>query len=49
MAEAAAMALAAAVSDRLQLQHTNFLTNSQELVNFFNSADQSNPLDWSLT
>jgi len=46
MAEAAAMALAAAVSDRLQLQHTNFLTDSQDLVNFFNSADHSNPPDW---
>ena len=46
MAEAAAMALAAAVLDRLQLQHTNFLTDSQDLVNFFNSADHSNPPDW---
>lgn len=46
MAEAAAMALAAAVSERLQLQHTNFLTDNQELVKFFNSADCSDPPDW---
>jgi hypothetical protein len=30
MAEAAAMALGAAVTDQLQLHHTNFLSDSQE-------------------
>jgi len=46
MAEAAAMALGAAVTDRLQLHHTNFLSDSQELVSFFNANDHSNPPDW---
>lgn len=46
MAEAAALALAAAVTARLQIQHTNFLTDNQELVHFLNSSDHSNPPDW---
>ena len=46
MAEAAAMSLAAVITDRLQLQHTNFLSDNQELVQFFNSGDYSNPPDW---
>jgi len=46
MAEAAAMALGAAVTDQLQLHHTNFLSDSQELVSFFNANDHSNPPDW---
>jgi hypothetical protein len=46
MAEASAMSLAAVITDRLQLQHTNFLSDNQELVQFFNSANYSNPPDW---
>jgi len=41
MAEAAAMSLAAVITDRLQLQHTNFLSDNQDLAQFFNSADYS--------
>ena len=46
MAEAAALALAATVTERLHLQHTNFLTDNQELVLFLNASDHSNPPDW---
>ena len=45
MAEAAALALAAAVTAHLQIQRINFLSDNQELVNFFNSSDLSNPPD----
>ena len=46
MAEAAALALAASVTQRLNLQHTNFLSDNQELVLFLNASDHSNPPDW---
>jgi len=46
MAEAAALALAADISKRLNLQHMNFLSDNQELVHFLNSTDHSNPPDW---
>jgi len=46
MAEAAALALAVTVTDRLQLNHINFLSDSQQLVQFLNSSDHSNPPDW---
>ena len=46
MAKVAALALAATVTARLQIHHTNYLSNNQELVHFFNSVDLSNPLDW---
>jgi hypothetical protein len=42
MAEAAAIALAAIVTDRLHLQHINFLSDNQHLVHFFNAEDQAN-------
>jgi len=40
------MAEAAAITAQLQLQHTNFLSDSQQLVDFLNSSDHSNPPDW---
>jgi hypothetical protein len=43
MAEAAALALAAAVTERLHLNNINFLSDNQELVNFFNNRDRSMP------
>ena len=46
MAEAAALALAATVTEQLNLQHTTFLSDNQELVLFLNASDCSNPLDW---
>ena len=46
MAEAAALALAATITAQLQLHHINFLSDSQQLVDFFNSSDHSNPPDW---
>jgi hypothetical protein len=48
MAEAAAMALAAKMVSLLHLQGTNFLTDNQLLVNFFNSQDHSSPSDWTI-
>jgi len=46
MAEAAAIALAAIVTDRLHLQQINFLSDNQQLVHFLNAEDQANPPDW---
>jgi hypothetical protein len=46
MAEAAALALAAVITNRLQLHHTNFLSDNRELVELFNSSDYSNPPNW---
>ena len=45
MAEAPAMALAAAVTESLHLHNINFLSDNQELVNFFNNRDRSTPPD----
>ena len=46
MAEAPAMALAAAVTESLHFHNINFLSDNQELVNFFNNRDRSTPPDW---
>jgi putative N-acetylmannosamine-6-phosphate epimerase len=46
MAEATALALAAAVTERLNIHHINFLSDNQQLVHFFNGSDGSNPPDW---
>ena len=46
MAEAAAIALAAIVTDRLNLQQIHFLSDNQQLVQFLNDVDQGNPPDW---
>jgi len=46
MAEAAALALAAALVQRLQFTGTNFLSDNQQLGSFLNSPDHSTPPDW---
>jgi hypothetical protein len=46
MAEAAAIALAAAITAQLGLHDTNFLSDNEELVRFFNSDDHANPPQW---
>jgi hypothetical protein len=46
MAEAAALALAAAVIKALQLDHTTMLSDNQQLVHFLNGQDQEHPPDW---
>lgn len=48
MAEAAALALAATVNDRLNFNNTSFLSDCQQLVQFLNAADHSNPPDWKI-
>jgi len=45
IAEAVALALAAIVTDRMNFNHTNFLLDNQQLVQFLNTSDQSNPPD----
>ena len=45
MAEAAALALAATVNDRLNFNNTSFLSDCPQLLQFFNAADHSNPPD----
>jgi hypothetical protein len=46
MAEAAALALAAKVTEHLHLAGTNLLSDNQKLVHFINGADISNPPEW---
>lgn len=46
MAEAAALALAALVTDKLGFQQVHFLSDSQQLVHFLNAQDRSNPPQW---
>jgi len=46
MAEAAAMALAAIVTNCLGLQQVIFLFDNQQLVHFLNGLDQANPPEW---
>ncbi|CAD6265658.1 unnamed protein product [Miscanthus lutarioriparius] len=46
MAEAAALALAAAVTETLNVHHINFLSDNQQLVHLFNRSDGSNPPNW---
>jgi hypothetical protein len=46
MVEVAALALTTRVTDYLQLSHTTFLSDNQQLVRFMNGADLSNPPDW---
>lgn len=45
MAEAAALALAATISDHLNYTNTTFLSDCQQLVQFLNEDDQSHPPD----
>jgi len=46
MAEAAALALAAIITERPNLHQINFLSDNQQLVHFLNASDQANPPDW---
>jgi hypothetical protein len=46
MAEAAALALGSAICFFLNLTGVNFLSDSQQLVHFFNNSDLANPPDW---
>lgn len=46
MAEAAALALAASISQALHFQDITFLSDCELLVKFLNSSDLSNPPDW---
>jgi hypothetical protein len=46
MAEAAALALASTVTDRMNLQGINFLSDCAQLVQFLNMQDHTNPPDW---
>jgi hypothetical protein len=46
MVEAAAMALAAFVTDCLSMHRIIFLSDNQLLVPFLNGLDQANPPDW---
>lgn len=48
-AEAATLALAAIVSDKLNFGNTTFLSDCQQLVDFLNITDQSHPPDWRIT
>lgn len=48
MAESAAMALAADICSALNLQSLVFLTDNQQLVTFFNSAEHSTPPSWDI-
>lgn len=46
MAEAAALALAAQLSDSLNFLNTTFLSDCQVLVDFLNHHDRADPPDW---
>jgi hypothetical protein len=46
MAESAALALAATITDCMNLTNVNFLSDYEQLVHFLNVDDQSNPPDW---
>jgi len=46
MAEAASLALAAQVIQRLNITNCNFLSDCEQLVHFLNMADHSDPPDW---
>jgi ribonuclease HI len=46
MAESAALALAFSLCRKMNLEHTQFYTDSQILTNCINGPDPSNPPDW---
>lgn len=48
MAEAAALALGAQVLCALGVQQLFFLSDNQQLVNFFNGNDHNNPPQWEI-
>jgi hypothetical protein len=43
MAKAAAIAMAALITDQLGFQQVNFLSYNQQLVNFLNEQNHTNP------
>ena len=48
MAEAAALTLAANITKHLNINSVTFLTDSQVMVNLYNSRDLENPLHWNI-
>jgi len=46
MAEAASLALASAIIDKLNLSGINYLSDCDQLVQFLNADELSNPPDW---
>lgn len=48
MAEAAALALAASLISAMHMQAPIYLTDNQQLVNFYNRTDHSSPPHWSI-
>lgn len=46
MAEAASLALASVITDKLSMIGVNFLSDSEQLVHFLNKEDLSSPPDW---
>ena len=46
MAEAVALVLAATVTKHLDLHQASFLSDNQQLVNFFNDLNRDDPPDW---
>lgn len=48
MAESAALALGAKISQALSLSNPSFWTDNQQLVHFFNGDDHDNPPDWAI-
>jgi ribonuclease HI len=46
LAEAAALALAAIITNKLDFQQVTFLSDSQQLVQFLNAQDRTNPPEW---
>jgi ribonuclease HI len=48
MAESAALALAFSLCRKMNLEHTQFYTDSQLLTDCINGSDPSNPPDWTI-
>jgi len=48
MAEAAALTLAANITKHLNINSVTFLSDSQVMVNLYNSRDLENPLHWNI-
>lgn len=46
MAEAASLALASIITNRLNITEVSFLSDNEQLAQFLNKQDQSNPPDW---
>ena len=48
MAEAAALALATTIADQLHYNNVSFLSDCQQLVEFLNAPDLTNPPEWQI-